>query len=306
MKIGEKIDYALTGVGKLAKSITAGTLDVADKTAKFAVAIFNVISTFLQHFAANAVKAIAFITNSEKLPFKQFIDFVDLIAPIGALRHVLDADERKKLAGKPLKIAHTVAIAAGQIVGSVNILNKYEAINLGAIASTTVGNMPVLGFVKNTLFTVGTGFNIAEGIRILAKECPAKKVEVTKNVNKINTLSNEAIIAKAGHNPDYDTSLIDDNKQAFVDSKKALWKAKAYNAGITQRKAVIGLIADIAKIAILILSTVALAFALTNPILWLIIPVIGLASASTGFFKSLYTEYFCEVKQLPQVAFKTA
>ena len=145
--------------------------DPLQKTSKVATAIFNLLAIVFGSLVPGAEGFAKTVTNFAKVT-KTSETVIGATCVIGRIHEF--TNERDRVTATWQKTAKYSTLGVGQALDTVAFVGSVAELNLGFLAATVVGNLPVLNLVKGAFIVASSGFSIWDSANILKDQAKAQ------------------------------------------------------------------------------------------------------------------------------------
>jgi hypothetical protein len=280
--------------------------EALSKISKVALALIGLLTTIFTAFVPGAGAAIDILAKLKIAPG----GFVALTNATSIVDRFFDFTDPKQLAAISKnwqKLVGRITLTAGQVLDTVSFLDNVKIIDIGAFGSNAVGNLSIISLVKNSLIAASALLGLCDA---------SKTIRATKGKLDHDSDYKESVI-KLGqwekNNEDEVKKHISEKGKVYNTTtspkelknyKIAKYKKLVANARAPITKAWIAIAADASKLAIVVLSSIALMLIVTAPVALVVVASCGLAAATIGLVKTMYGAFGPD-QTVPVNTFKT-
>lgn len=187
-----------------------------------------------------------------------------------------------------------ITLAVGQVLDTVQFLENVAIINIGAFGSNMVGNLSIITFVKNAFISISATFGIWDASKTINATCKKLSTDdkYNKTVEKLKAWKNENDVQLNEHLSVKHTKYRSDVTPKQLKSYKiSKYKKMVSNSLSPIKKGWVAIAADASKLAIVVISSIALMLIVTAPVALVVVGACGLISASLSLFKTMYSQF---------------
>jgi hypothetical protein len=272
--------------------------DAFNRASKVAQAIIGFLSTILTEFAPGTGAALDVLAKLRVAP-DAAVAITNATCVVQRVHDFTDPTERARITKTPQKLISRITLTVGQALDTVRFLDSMDIVNVGPLNASAMGKLSIINLVKNAFIVISSVFSIWDS----AKTISAEKASSARAKLQDWTAKQPADVAQ--HITDNAAQYGEDvDANAFQAYKVEKYTKKVENSNFAIKKAWVSIAADIAKMAIIVLSSVALAFLISNTVSAVVLAVTALAAASLGLGKTLYSEFGHKNHQIPANGFK--
>lgn len=268
-------------------SYLVNNTDAFNKISKLALAIIGFITTILTQYVPGAAAALNLLSKIKIGP-EAAVNITNATGIVERLFEFTDPRKFEDIKKTPQKLISRITLTAGQILDTVTVFDNLEVIDVSAFNPVAVGKLSTIVLIKNAFITISSIFSIWDAAKTI-HGAPTTRAKAQAKLQKWTGMQPTAVQQYIQSKPAKYAAEADDN--ALQAHKQNKWTIKLRNCNNTLPKAWVSIAADIAKIAIIALSSIALIFLIATPLSMIAIGATGLVTATLGLLKPVLGEF---------------
>ncbi len=282
--------------------------EALSKVSSVAVAVLNFTGEVLSHFVPGSGATINLLSNLKKGP-EAIKVFTSATGIVQRTYEFTDSVERSKISETWQKLAGRVTLTAAQALDTVSFLNSISVVDIGILGASLIGNLSIFSFVKNALVAVSSIFGIWNSARKIHEE---KESTASSEVQRWAAISDADVVRHIVTTTKRDSNVIKYRQNTTI-AELRQYKSEKYTKEVANspkiiKKSWVGIAAETSKLAIIVLSSIALMFVVTSAAALLVVGATAVIAASIGLAKTFYDNenYGPKLDKIPVNRFQVA